>query len=304
MSRSHGWWMRSAMALAMVMAVASAAQARDVKRCGITIGAGKTGKLVQDVECGYRCTRDRTVRCTLERDDFRCPIGDGQGCTAETIVLDRNATLDLNGFDLSSAYQRDGVVCAAGSRSRCTIQGPGNFYARKGRAITPNDRDVILKDLLISGDYKGFRTAGWVRASNVELLGCSAEMFAAKGVRAKGVRVNQSCGLSSGKNLYLRDVYVADSVRAAGTVRGTNVTVGDGSVAGKDVFLSRARIPAPLDTELDTYGQNVSAERRLVLRDSVAGGIASGNHPKLVRSSCMQSFKMGAAGSWGVCAID
>lgn len=308
MSRAHGWWRRSAPALAMALAtllvVAGDAEARAVKRCGITIGSGKTGKLVRDVECGYRCTRDETVRCQLDREDFRCPIGDGQGCTAETIVLGRNATLDLNGFTLSSAYNRDGVVCAAGTKSRCTIQGPGTFMARKGRAITPHDRDVILKDLLLTGDYGGFHTAGWVRATNVELLRCSAEMVGEKGVRAKRVRVGASCGLSSGKNLYLEDVFASDGLRAASTVRGTGVTVQSGGISGKDVFLARAQIPVPLDTELGAYAPSVRAERKLVLRDVVAGGIASGVAPKLVRSSCMQSHKMGGSGSWGVCALD
>jgi hypothetical protein len=288
--------------LAVVLA-AGHALARDVKRCGITIGTGKTGTLVQDVECGYRCAVDSTVRCVFEREDYSCPIDRTQGCTAETIVLGRNATLDLNGFTLASAYQQDGVICAAGSKSRCTITGPGTFLARKGRAITPNDRDVVLKNLLVSGDYQGFTTAGWVRATNVELLGCSASMVGEKGVRATGVRVNQSCGLSSGKNLYLNDVFVADSVQAVGTVRGTKVTVQNGAVIGKDVFLANSHIPAPLDTELDVYDQNVRAERKLVLRDVVAGGIASGDAPKLVRSSCMQSYRPGG-GNWGLCALD
>lgn len=295
----------AAFAVALVsLGVASAVQARDVKRCGITIGAGKTGTLVQDVECGYRCRNDATVRCQLDGLDYRCPVDPGQGCDAETITLERNATLHLGGFTLSAAYQQDGVVCAAGSRSRCTIEGPGTFLARKGRAITPNDRDVVLKNLLVSGDYRGFTTAGWVRATDVELLGCSASMVGQKGVRAKRVRINQSCGLSSGRNLYLDDVFVADSLHAAETVRGRRVTVQKGGITGKDVFLAHSRIPVPLDTELDVYGQNIRAEHRLVLRDVVAGGIASGDAPKLVRSSCMQSYRTSGSGSWGVCALD
>jgi len=292
------------MALAATLALTAGAEARDVKRCGITIGHGKTGRLVQDVQCGYRCTRDTTVRCTDQGgDDYRCPIGDGQGCTAETIVIGRNATLDLNGFTLSSAYQRDGVVCAAGSKSRCTIKGPGNFFARKGQAITPNDRDVILKDLLIDRDYHGFATDGWLRADNVRLTNCSAAMQAAAGVRATNVHVGGGCQLISGKNMYLDDVESVDHIGAAGTLRGKDVVAWN-SIGGGNVFLTRARAPWPLDTELTSYDKEVRSLGKLVLRDSVVGGIESSAPPKLVGSSCMQSFKTGGSGDWGVCALD
>ncbi len=307
MSRAQGWWRRSALALAMALAatlaVTAGAEARDVKRCGITIGPGKTGKLVQDVECGYRCTRDSTVRCKLERDDYRCPIGDGQSCTAETIVLGRNATLDLNGFTLASAYQQDGVICAAGSKSRCTIQGPGNFFARKGKAITPNDRDVILKDLLIDRDYHGFATAGWVRADNVRLTSCSAAMHAAAGIRATNVHVGGGCQLISGRNMYLDNVESVDHIGAFGTIRGRDV-IARRSIGGGNVFLTRSRSPWPLDTELGAYEKDVYSQGKLVLRDSIVGGIEAETPPKLVRSSCMQSFKLGTSGDWGVCALD
>ena len=291
----------SAAAVAVVLAslgVASAVQARDVKRCGITIGAGKTGTLVQDVECGYRCRNDATVAC--ERDDrhgldYRCPVDPGRGCDAETITLERNATLDLNGFDLRSAYQEDGIICARGSRSKCTVRGPGNFFARKGRAITPNGRDVVLEDLTIDRDYRGFTDARRIRARDVVLQNCSSAMQADGPVRLTDVTVGGGCGFISGSSMYLEDVTLVDHVGAAGTVRGRNVRQfkpSSGSVGGRDVFLG--------DSEL---GQ-VFAARQLVLRDSSVELIETGEEPALIRSSCMESERADGSGTWGVCALD
>lgn len=82
------------------------------------------------------------------------------------------------------------------------------------------------------------------------------------------------------------------------------MTVQDGGISGKDVYLTSSRIPFPLDTEVDDHAQNVRAERKLVLRDVIAGGIAAGDAPKLVRSPCMQSFKLLTPGDWGVCTLD
>src|SRR5258708_29086318 len=60
---------RTAVALATLVAllVPQMSHARDVKRCGLTIGAGKICKLVKDVQCGYRCAPDPTRRCSFNR---------------------------------------------------------------------------------------------------------------------------------------------------------------------------------------------------------------------------------------------
>lgn len=281
-------------ALAIALTV-DAAQARDVKRCGITIGAGKTGTLVRDVECGYRCSTDRTVRCAFEREDYRCPVDPTQGCVPETITLERNATLDLNGFDLNAAYGEDGIVCAAGSRSKCTLRGPGNFFARKGRAITPNGREIVLQDLLIDRDYDGFSGARSIRASNVVLQNCSSSMQTDGAVRATNVHVGGGCALVAGGDMFLRDVTVADEVLAKGTVRGSGVrgtNRSSGWVGGKDVFL------------VDSEVARAQAERQLVLRDSTVERITTGDEPALIRSSCDQSTRLDGTGTWGVCSLD
>jgi hypothetical protein len=289
--------------ITIAVLVPQSAFARKVKHCGITIKDGGTGTLIQDVTCGYRCTEDPRTRCTFRGDDFHCPVPTS-GCTPETIVLGKNSTLDLNGFDLTAAYNRDTVFCGENGGSRCTIKGPGTFYAGKGAAITPNGSNVILSDLTIDRDYEGFTTDGWLRATNVVLQNCSAGMKAMRGVRAKHVSVGSCCGLQSGRNMVLDDVYVADNVGAVGTLRGRDVTVKDGGVRGRDVFLTRALIPSPLDTELSDYPTNVLAERHLVLRDSILGGIEAGAPPELLGSTCMQSRKPNSNESWGVCAND
>ena len=297
---------RTLVALSALLAIAfpHPVHARDVKRCGITIGAGKTGKLVKNVTCGYRCTSDQTVRCAFDahREDYVCPLDNG-GCRSEEIFLGRNATLDLNGFDLTAAYNQTGIVCSAGTHTRCTIKGPGNFFAAKSTAITPNNRDVVLQDLLIDRDYGGFATAGWVHATNVRIQNCSSGMLAMKGATVKNSSFGGDCGIASGKNLYLDKVESIDGLYAAGTIRGKDVTIQDGGIRAKDVFLTRAQIPNPVNMS-PIFNADVIAERRLVLRDSTVGDIESGVVPKLTGSSCVLSRKTGSSDTWGVCALD
>lgn len=298
---------RTLVVLAALAAVAApqAVHARDVKHCGITIGGGETGKLVQNVTCGYRCTSDPTVRCALDarREDYVCPL-ENSGCQPEEIFLGRNATLDLNGFDLTAAYNQTAIVCSAGTHTRCTIKGPGNFFAAKSTAIVPNNRDVVLQDLLIDRDYGGFITAGWVHATNVRIQNCSSSMAAKKGATVKNASFGGNCGISSGKNLYLDNVASIDGIWAIGTIRGKDVTIQDGRISAKDIFLTRAQIPKPLDPTSTIFRPDVSASRRLVLRDSTVGGIESGVAPKLAGSSCVLSRKAGSTDTWGVCTLD
>lgn len=299
MSRIHGW-MKPALALAMVLAVASAAQARDVKRCGITIGAGKTGRLVQDVECGYRCRSDATVRCKYERDDFRCPL-DNNGCTPERIVLERNATLDLAGFTLRGAYQQTVLACSEARQGRCTVRGPGTLNAPKGQPILANHQNVFLENLTIFGPYDSIETTGWVHASNVSMERCDASIVGGKGVRARDVRFEAGCYLHSGKNLYLQGAVSGDGITAAGNIRAKDVVVRSGGIHGDSVFLRGVQVPAPLPSHIGTF-PHVSARKRLVVRDAVLGVIESGRKPTLHGSTCQASRKAGSSESWGVCA--
>ena len=300
MSREGGRWIPAALAIAMAMLVASAADARDVKRCGITIAAGKTGTLVQDVECGYRCVNDPTRRCTFERDDFRCPIA-GDSCQPEGITLERNATLDLNGFTLRGAYQRDLIRCSDARQGRCTVRGPGTLHAPKGRPMVANHQTVVLEDLTIYGPYHSIETTGWVRAKNVSMQRCDASIVGGKGVRATDASFEAGCSLHSGKNLYLKGAVSGDGFTADGDIRASDVVVRDGGFQGDSVFLKGVQAPMPLPSYVGGYA-DITARKRLVIRDATVGVIESGRMPQLVRSSCVASRKQGTDQSWDVCA--
>ncbi len=289
------------LAAALVVAFASAALARDVKRCGITIGAGKTGTLVQDVECGYRCSRDHAVRCPFDdaREDWICPVDRSQGCSAETIVLERNATLDLNGFTLRGAYHQTVLECTPSRQGRCTVQGPGTLHAPKGRPLRSNDQDVVLKNLTVFGPYDAIETAGWLRASGVTFTRCDASFIGGK-VRMHDVRFDTGCYLLSRGNLYADGISPASGFVAEGNVRASGVTTSGGGIRGKNVVLEGAQVPSPLPDVLPSY-PNVEARRRLVLRNATVGAIAAGVKPVLRDATCLTSLKTGTSDTWGVC---
>lgn len=294
--------MMTAAALAVALAAlsaASVAQARDVKRCGITIGAGKTGTLVQDVECGYRCNADRTVACAYDADqeDYVCPADPSQGCSAETIVLERNATLDLNGFTLRGAYQRTVVECEPSRQGRCTVKGPGTLDAPKGQPLRSNDQDVVLENLTIFGPYGDIDTAGWLRATGVTFSRCDASFSGGK-VRLRDVHFDTSCYLRSRGNLYADGVSTVQGFVADGDIRARDVTTREGTIRGRNVVLRGARIPTPPS---DPLSSGVEAAKRLVLRDAAVGTIASGVKPVLRDATCLRSTKTGTNDSWGVC---
>src|SRR3569832_2713471 len=117
----------------LILGAPSLVAAREVKRCGITIAAGKTGRLVRDAHCGWRCANDPTVRCRFDRpdDNYGCPLigGEPYRCESERIVLEPNATLDLNGFTLTAVDHGVGIVCSAEGHAKCTVKN-GTFAAQ------------------------------------------------------------------------------------------------------------------------------------------------------------------------------
>lgn len=291
---------------ALTLAAPPVVAARDVKRCGITIRAGKTGTLVKDVACGYHCTADPTVACAPEDpgDDPTCPLpGESSSCAPDAITLERNATLDLNGFQFIPAYQEaKGIVCEPGRRGRCTIVGPGIIQGGKQASIEANDMDLVLKDLTIRRMYKAILVKGKINLENVQLQNLVG-LHAANGIRAKNVTIDVDSGLGSGKDLHADGVVSDGFLGADGAMRVRRSTIKSGSVVvGRDVFLSDTSVLP--DPGSDTVAFNVDAERQLVLRRSSARGIKSGQEPKLVDASCVKSLRNGDVGSWGICTDD
>jgi hypothetical protein len=278
-------------AVLLLALVVSEAAARKVRHCNATVGRNKVGTLAGSIGCGYRCVADPSVRCLVDDDgDAECPL-ENSGCRLERIVVDQNAQLDLNGFDLFAVYHGGSpVVCAGDRRSTCRVKGPGMVYAGKVSAITFTDgQNLVLENLEISRDYYGIVTDGSVRISDLT-MDCDGGILGRKSLRAKNVRAYSNCGLGSDNNVYLHDVRL-DGAWAGGTLRGTDVTVG--RITGRDVFLTRA-----------TNVRRVHSDGRLVLRDSEVGEIESGRKPRLIRSTCTESRKIGTSESWGVCALD
>jgi len=284
--------------------VAGDASAVDVAACGVTVPAGQTGRLVQDVTCGWVCTSDHATPCTYSDplEEWECPTGGL--CEAQSMRLGRNATLDLAGHDLRATYNQPTIFCTDDARpGRCTVRGPGTIFAEKDRPVVGHAQDVVLRDLTIDNSYGGVETAGRISLDRVQTYAGDGVIRAGRALRARDVTMTSGLRLESGGPMTLERVHVARGITAAGTLRGRDVVAVEGGVSGRDVFLTRATVPEPPVLDLSTDA-HVSAANRLVLRDSAAGRIESGKRPRLVRSTCAESRRVGAPGSWGVCATD
>lgn len=279
-------------ALAVVVGAAAVAEARDVRRCGITIKRGQTGTLSRDVQCGWHCASDPAVRCVVETpgDDPECPLSKIEQCEPDVITLENNATLDLNGFTLATVYGETGIVCSEG-RGKCTIKGPGTVLGGKSATpILPRDKNLVLRDLTIRRFYRLIETTGKVRASGLSLAHCEGGVRGAKGVRAKNVTLESQCSLHSGRDLVVDG---ADSDGWLGAERNARLrNVASAHVGGKNVFLSNSVAEAKF-----------KAPGKVVLRNSAVGEFESGLPPKLVNSTCTRSFKPDDT-TWGVCTDD
>jgi hypothetical protein len=163
--------------------------------------------------------------------------------------------------------------------------------------------NLKLKNVVIDNTDRAVLGGGFVDLVDVRAGFREDLISAAGGLRAVRVLVGPA-GVTTLGDMVLRDVEIglnSGSLFADGSIRGRGVfATGEAVISGHEVFLRRlVSTPEPPE-ELIT----VEAVRRLRLTDSNAGTIESGERPRLVRSSCLESVIAGSSGTWGVCAND
>lgn len=227
-------------------------------------------------------------------------------CTAPTsnkyVVLERGATLDLNGHSLtfhSAASALSLVYCT----SRCTVQGPGTLAAADAGyasiSIATNGRATI-RNVDISGMYSGVQ-----------------------GLNAK-VKIEDSTidavqwGIATVSKADVSNVTIATSIPGGYCIGATDES---GSVVkGHDVMLTSCtdgvwasgRVKLSRLTAVGHASIAVYSGRSLVLKDSTVTGagyvdVLSPRRPTLVRTTCDRSgVDTGdtVTTNWGVCAND
>ena len=302
---SHRTYRLGALAIALAILAPLTAHAREVKHCGVTIRANKTGKLAKNVSCGFSCTADSTVACSFDagQGDYVCPLA-GSGCTADKIHLGRNATLDLNGFNLSAAFRSTLVECSNEGPGSCTVRGPGTLVASKSVAVRGHAQNVFLSDLAIQDSHGGVKTAGQLVASNVSMTGCVKGLTSGKRMRLADVTLAASCDVTSGKDLFVDHLDGEVVVSAQGNVHGQDVFLQQGWVEAKNVYLANLHAPVASSNALSFSTRSVRATGRVVLRGSLVSEIQAGTKPRLVDSTCRTSRNLAGDSTWGVCVRD
>jgi hypothetical protein len=240
----------------------------DVTACGQSIPEGTVGVLVADLVC--------------PNDDV--------------ILLERGATLRMNGHSLSAASPEEGQVgigCVAG---RCRIEGPGQVSGFQGVAIfalDPSRLEVSGVQVTASGiGIHGNRvTLSDVQLSGNADWGASADRLVATNVSAIA---NQGDGLG-GKS-----------------IRGTDITTtGNG---GSGVRCNRIKAERLTSTGNGEYGvrsiyPGVTKLDESTLSNNAVADIGSQRIPRLRGgTTCETSRRLSEAGAdlgtWGVCSND
>ena len=247
--------------------------------CGLTVPAGQTVVLQADLTCASD------------------PVA---------IVLDRDTTLDLNGFTLrATAAGAAAVVCEDRSCSVVSsAAAPGvisgestgedgitiiEYLAPVSRMVVDN---VTVRDFEEIGIYA--TGLGTTTLSNVSVTGCGYQ------------------GINGGARgrLIVNNVVVndnADGIAGPRLVKGVGLTL-DGN-AGKGMF----HVPRAVLTGLTASGNGVAGieVESTLLRDSALSGngqfdIAAVRRPRLIDSTCERSAKNIAPPfmPWGVCTLD
>jgi hypothetical protein len=293
--------------LAMALCGASASDAELLlTSCGAMIPAGERGVLQNDVTCVFRCSSDPSIVCGSSGDEL-CDGGNGY-CEPEHFLLERGATLDLNGHTVHMAYQGSGAVCGRSDadRGRCIVRGPGKFAGNKGTAVSSRYMDLVVENLAIDFCNTAIRTGGRVTARGVEIIpGRENTIRGARGVTLQDTHLDGDSGVYSEGDIRVENVEIGPhggGLYADGAVRGRDLLVqGWAFVNGRDLVLRRVTTVPESGGFLAPV---LSARRRLRLADSQVHTIESGWRPVLVRSTCEISEVYGTTSSWGVCSED
>lgn len=278
-----------------------------ITECGQTVPKDERGIVQNDLHCDYRCSGDRSIVCAY--DDSTTCEDQGKGfCFSEDVALEPGAVLSLNGHDITAPFKRSPISCgtAEGDRGRCTVRGPGRIDPGNHGVVSYYGLDLVLKNLTIDGGgwYDVAVTDGRVTMRGVEIRGgYSYGIRARRGISLVGVDATPLESIESDGDIVLDGVELGGfgSVVTPRTIRGRNVVLHWGSkIEGHRVLLRGATRGSD---EVGPVGQ-VRGKRRVKLVDSEVATVVSGAEPRLVRSTCDQSYVLGGAGSWQVCTQD
>lgn len=252
----------------VVVALPLPARSLDVTACGQTVPAGTVGVLVGDLVCPF----------------------------AESITLERGATLQMNGYAVSAESSVNGHVGIACLAGRCRVEGPGRVSGFGGVAITGLDPSRLeVSDVEVSDSGIGI-LGNRLKLNNVQLRahqdwGASADRLVATNVAAFD---NPGYGIT-GKNLRLTDVSATgnghDGVYC-NRLRAERLTS-----TGNGGYGVRAIYPGVNTLKASTVTGNTTADIGAQRTPRLPGGTTCGTSRRLSEGSV-------DLGTWGVCTND
>jgi hypothetical protein len=235
-------------AIGLLLSGATGASALDVTACGQTVPAGETGVLQGDLDCATSSGScflfptdpqpEPNAACSSD-DECGGGVHSGTGfCARAGVLLERRATLQMNGHTLSGA----GVRCDG----PCSVSGPGEIVASNGFGIegTRNVRvrGVTVRDASYAGIWslRGNVDADGVVVRNVPSMGIHAPRGKVRvknsNVQSGNVAVAARRGIE-GSALVASDSHfgvVAERIKLTGLEAKNNVRQG---LSGKNVVL-------------------------------------------------------------------
>ena len=256
-------------AVLLLIASASAADAVDVTACGQHVGPGETGVLQSDVDC------------TASAE----PIA--------AVYLGNRATLSLNGHTIIARADIDGVL--GDVARRCTIEGPGTITGAR-TAFASGQTRMTIRDVTLVGN----RGSIDVPLGRVDLTDVTASSSVG-GVRAETVRATRvTVTTNGGGDCILGGTFRGTDVTVTGChtgiamqygVRATRLDDRDNVTVG--VVGSRVRLVDSVVTGNTFLGQPLD--------------LLSRRRPSLLLTTCDASAQLidqTVGPAWGVCAGD